>query len=224
MDEKNCAIIKDLLPLYVDHVCSEESKEIVELHLKECKNCNDLYHMMKTEVKVSEDTDSSVIKGVKKRIFIEKLAIAVLVIVVIAGAVSFALFPLFMEKVNMNHVVSMEQISVEEDENGNLWLIRSGNAAAASMILPEIYQTDGKAVNSFSTKTYTKSDAAVPLMLKVVFFENRMDRWLQQIIKEDTCTIKEEKSIICSRENKEKYEKIVFEQENGKEKVLWERE
>ena len=34
-----CDIILDLLPLYVDDVCSEVSREEMERHLKTCPNC-----------------------------------------------------------------------------------------------------------------------------------------------------------------------------------------
>ncbi len=34
-----CNVIKDLLPLYADEVCSEDSREMVEEHLAECKDC-----------------------------------------------------------------------------------------------------------------------------------------------------------------------------------------
>lgn len=35
----SCEIIKDLLPLYHDGVCSEDSKKAVEEHLLQCENC-----------------------------------------------------------------------------------------------------------------------------------------------------------------------------------------
>jgi len=35
----SCEIIKDLLPLYYDGVCSSESRALVEEHLAECDNC-----------------------------------------------------------------------------------------------------------------------------------------------------------------------------------------
>ena len=35
----SCNVIKDLLPLYHDGVCSRESRELVEEHLKECEEC-----------------------------------------------------------------------------------------------------------------------------------------------------------------------------------------
>ena len=35
----NCEIVQDLLPLYLDAVCSPASRDAVEAHLKECANC-----------------------------------------------------------------------------------------------------------------------------------------------------------------------------------------
>ena len=35
----SCEIIKDLLPLYHDGVCSNDSKAMIEEHLAECDNC-----------------------------------------------------------------------------------------------------------------------------------------------------------------------------------------
>lgn len=38
---KECEIIRDLLPLYVDHVVSDSSREIIEDHLPDCPGCRD---------------------------------------------------------------------------------------------------------------------------------------------------------------------------------------
>lgn len=35
----SCEIIKDLLPLYHDGVCSNDSKALIEEHLAECDSC-----------------------------------------------------------------------------------------------------------------------------------------------------------------------------------------
>ena len=37
--KKECEMINDLLPLYIDGVCSEESKKLVEEHMKTCDSC-----------------------------------------------------------------------------------------------------------------------------------------------------------------------------------------
>lgn len=43
----NCSIIKDLIPLYIDGCCSEESSSEVEAHLLDCTECKELYEIMK---------------------------------------------------------------------------------------------------------------------------------------------------------------------------------
>ena len=43
----NCEIIKDLIPLYIDRGCSEESERVVEEHLKDCSECKKLFEEMK---------------------------------------------------------------------------------------------------------------------------------------------------------------------------------
>lgn len=35
----HCEVIKDLLPLYHDNVCSQESRVLVEEHLETCPHC-----------------------------------------------------------------------------------------------------------------------------------------------------------------------------------------
>ena len=46
-----CQIVRDLLPLYQDNVCSEESRRMVDEHLKDCKDCKTIAdELSKTEL------------------------------------------------------------------------------------------------------------------------------------------------------------------------------
>ena len=54
----NCNVIGDLLPLNVDEVLSDDSKEIVEEHLSECESCRESAEKMKNTLVISTDTDS----------------------------------------------------------------------------------------------------------------------------------------------------------------------
>lgn len=47
MSKINCNIAKDLLPSYIDGLCSEESCVIIEEHLQECPECGNLVRQMK---------------------------------------------------------------------------------------------------------------------------------------------------------------------------------
>lgn len=63
--EKNCKVISDLLPLYLDEACSDESKKIVEDHLKECEECRLLAEDMKKSIsdkKIPAQNDAQVLK------------------------------------------------------------------------------------------------------------------------------------------------------------------
>ena len=39
MSKVSCEIIKDLLPLYFDDICSDDSKRFVENNLVDCEEC-----------------------------------------------------------------------------------------------------------------------------------------------------------------------------------------
>lgn len=65
----NCKVIEDLLPLYLDKVCSEESKQLVEEHLSECEACRRLVEEV-TEVKYEKiDKEEPVNTEVVRRSF-----------------------------------------------------------------------------------------------------------------------------------------------------------
>lgn len=53
---KNCEIIKDILPLYIDKCCSEESVQAVETHLRECEDCKSVFESMNYKCAEDEQT------------------------------------------------------------------------------------------------------------------------------------------------------------------------
>lgn len=46
----NCNIIQDLIPLYIDKCCCDESAKEVENHLNECKECKAVFDSMTADV------------------------------------------------------------------------------------------------------------------------------------------------------------------------------
>lgn len=45
----NCNMICDLIPLYIDSCCSNESKEVVEAHIKDCPSCRAVFESMSAD-------------------------------------------------------------------------------------------------------------------------------------------------------------------------------
>lgn len=69
----NCKIIQDLLPLYRDEVCSQESRQAVDEHIQSCPHCAEVLREMGREENLDRETadvdreKAQVIAGVKRR-------------------------------------------------------------------------------------------------------------------------------------------------------------
>ncbi len=90
MNRINCDVIKDLLPLYIDKILSDSSKELVENHLNECENCKKEYENLKTnfissKIMIDENEDKKNISNLKRMINKDKrysiLIVALIVII-----------------------------------------------------------------------------------------------------------------------------------------------
>ena len=46
---KNCKIVQDLLPNYIENLTSEETNTFIEEHLTECEDCKKIYETMKKD-------------------------------------------------------------------------------------------------------------------------------------------------------------------------------
>lgn len=56
-DKITCNVIKDLLPSYVDNICSEDSRKLVEEHVQDCDGCQELLNMLKKTVLIAEKAE-----------------------------------------------------------------------------------------------------------------------------------------------------------------------
>lgn len=91
----SCEIIQDLLPLYCDGVCSQDSKQIVEAHLKDCENCKADMRFMEQDMETgsAQTNDNKIAKAAaaawkkgKARAFMKGCLIALLFIAVLVVA------------------------------------------------------------------------------------------------------------------------------------------
>ena len=63
----NCNIIKDLLPSYVDKICTEDSRRLIEEHIGGCEQC-------RTQLKLLQGTELTDEQGEQRRIsYLKKL-------------------------------------------------------------------------------------------------------------------------------------------------------
>lgn len=63
-----CEVIRDLLPLYHDDVCSQESRVLVEAHLDQCEACKEELSQYDIEIKgVNNMEESKIIKNISQK-------------------------------------------------------------------------------------------------------------------------------------------------------------
>lgn len=112
-----CEMIQDLIPLYIEGICSDESKKIVEEHLSLCKSCNEYYNSINNMKDIPIDSikkeyDQKKAKSfqkLKKKLFHKQIFIVIISIslLLIAGWFTMNGLKKDIEKVNYSDSVSM---------------------------------------------------------------------------------------------------------------------
>ena len=93
--KKNCKIVQDLLPNYIECLTNEETNSFLNEHLRECEECQNLLEEMKKQFNVRltgrENRDVEYIKKFENKIsHLRLFVIVMLMIVLLETAVIFA--------------------------------------------------------------------------------------------------------------------------------------
>lgn len=239
-----CGIIRDLLPLYIDDVCNEESKQAVENHLSECEKCRNYYNSMKsTEGFVAKENDNSEdmkmannLKNVKSKIN-KKIrnivlgAVAAMVFVIVGVTL---LFNVALKEVSPDDVIvsanvySFEELienpasNVPNSESVTIYSDVSDNSQKIEVRIPEIGEI------TVTEDTIEKNKYVTVFSVSSEYFI----RTIKHEIKGDTIYISAFKTTLLNNKA-ESYQKtmtslqfseinrIVFVEDDGKETVLW---
>ncbi len=117
-----CDLIKDILPLYYDKVCSDESKKIVEQHLSECDSCNKYYNQMYTEDCCQTNIYNQEIENQKAKSFVcvknKILQKQILVTSIVIGFIVIACFVTITALKSSTNIIEYADnitVSIEDD-------------------------------------------------------------------------------------------------------------
>lgn len=84
----SCNIIQDILPLYIDDVVSDDTKKMVEDHIKHCPNCKKELETLKKEVilvtneKIQAD-DKKLLQNLQKKLKHQKIIISFFTVIAV---------------------------------------------------------------------------------------------------------------------------------------------
>lgn len=131
----SCEIIRDLLPLYVDEVCSDDSRNLVENHLQGCEGCKTELNYMKGDLpqqkEIAEETKT--VKAMQnawkksKKITIEKIVILGIMLFVLCVILFYPDMPMpvFEKDLEVRNVCQLEDGTVYFE-----WEMTNGTLAA----------------------------------------------------------------------------------------------
>lgn len=150
MADITCNVVKDLLPLYVDDVLSDDSKKVVDEHISACAECTDYFQKMKNPVAADDSAkhsaDKETLKKIRNEIRKKRLITAIVTAVCIA-AIAGGLF--YGIVVHENYIPYEEAGLYVSDE-----AIRSNRNYYKSS---GIYTPDGETLFMYmTTTTYTE--------------------------------------------------------------------
>ena len=131
-----CDIVKDLMPLYIDDLLSENSKKFVEDHINSCESCKKYYEKLSSEIKipVSKEARFSDLRPIEylksnlTRKIIKKVLATMLVLTLCVGAFLFAkLYKLPVDPQMMDFYEKDKYLMMKYQKKGDI-LFSAGDA------------------------------------------------------------------------------------------------
>ena len=224
--KNECNIVRDILPLYVEDMVSEETAKFVKEHLAECKSCREDYEAMKStdgfvENKSDNSEDIKIANGLKnikntinKKIRSIVLCAVAAVLVVIVG------FSLLFNVAIVN--ISPEDISISADVYSLAELIENDNSKTIEVKIPEF------GTMKLTKDIIEKSEYATVISVGSEYFI----RAIKSEVKNNTLYISSFNTTLLNNKAQnyqkqlsyvelQEINKIIFVDGNGLEMVLW---
>lgn len=164
----SCEIVKDLIPLYYDEVCSSESRIAVDEHIQECENCKNYLDSMKNDF-IQNDTGKEIelskadtLKRIKKKLLKKNVIISMISILCAVGLFIGGFSFIFHKQMPITYEEGLFRINKAND--GSINIIYNGDDYYCSYGLTKTIKKDGKEqkiayiyyTNSIWTKYFAK--------------------------------------------------------------------
>lgn len=131
-EKKNCKIVQDLLPNYIENLTNDETNNFIEEHLRECNECQNVFENMRNDLNIkSEKIDRREVNYIKK--FSNKmktlkfiLLILIIIYIVVVGRRTFIMFSLS-EKAKENQIYNNYYAELYSYQGESLTITKSYN-------------------------------------------------------------------------------------------------
>lgn len=167
MKNRDCNLVRDLLPNYVENLTNDDTNLFIENHLKECSECSNILSAMKNgENKNEEIKSKKFVKFSKKFRKKYKLWKSIVLIIILLFFVHFI----------RNFIILTSQYKhMEEHINMNNYHVRRYLYFLDNIILENVYYKDGKAlyIACISYTNHFDDTTTVPVRDYIEFYDDK---------------------------------------------------
>lgn len=116
-NKRDCSIVQDLLPNYIEDLTDEVTNEYIKEHIATCAECQEVLKSMTKEIKIEEINQGKEIeylKGIRRRMKRTITTISIIVIIIAASIIGYICYQSKIEINNysflsLNYTVENEQ-------------------------------------------------------------------------------------------------------------------
>lgn len=139
-EKKDCKIIQDLLPSYIEKLTTEETNQYIEQHLKECNECKKILDIMGKDIRLNKDkTDIKEVNYFKKyrnkMTFLKSIILMILLIFIIIISRRMIILTTLSEK-------------AEKSKESNNYYVRFSQYEGDTMTIIETYKKDDNQITT----------------------------------------------------------------------------
>ncbi len=162
-----CEIVQDLLPLYIDNTCTEDSRAYVEEHLASCESCRAMYEAMNKSVQIitTRQNAKKSYASFQKRIRTQRILIIVLIALIVIAPIAYFAYDEYSFYQHWPQPARIEPITstISRLSDGSIYLILQ-------------YTDDDVFVNHFHTSRWHMSN---PFLDTDIYFEDEDTLYIQ---------------------------------------------
>ena len=119
-ENRDCKIVQDLLPNYLENLTSEVTNEFIEQHIAKCPECKKVFNNMSGEIEVEEinqDKEINYLKGIRKRVK-RTITMVSLIVIIIASCIVCYIYN--QSRIQVNNYTFLRASYVREDQEDSI--------------------------------------------------------------------------------------------------------
>lgn len=212
-EKRNCQIVQDLLPNYIEKLTNEETNKYIEEHIDKCNNCKRVLNRMAKNLESNNinknNKEVKYIKKFKNRMMILKAIILTIILILVIGTARkmYIISQLSDKADEQVTITNYHRITYSYNKGvynkAEVWALGEKKKIITTSITDEgietktIFATKNKQSETYSVNTYIESEKEKKAILNKNIGISadpqntlKTDNWLQLLIYSIPCNVK----------------------------------